>query len=128
MYIHPNFVLGITGQNEVLEFAFFKLVVESHHNLKSTACFGVIDNNMFASLTNAIAPGFYCRNDSEIPILFVMSQLSPLHWNKVEPGNEFRQSKQIFRCTNQTSIFFTRIYSRGNHAYEVWTRFLHHQC
>jgi hypothetical protein len=41
---------------------------------------------MFKSFTNAVAPGFYCRNDSEIPILFVMSQLSPLHWNKVNPG------------------------------------------
>ncbi len=41
---------------------------------------------MIASLSKTIAPGFHCRNESEIPILFVLSQLSPLHWCKVEPG------------------------------------------
>jgi hypothetical protein len=41
---------------------------------------------MFTSLSNAIAPGFYVRNESDLPVLFVMSQLSPLHWCKVDPG------------------------------------------
>jgi len=42
---------------------------------------------MFAAASKFIAPGFHCRNESDIPILFVFSQLSPLHWHKVNPGN-----------------------------------------
>jgi hypothetical protein len=38
---------------------------------------------MFAAASKLIAPGFHCRNESDIPILFVFSQLSPLHWHKV---------------------------------------------
>ena len=43
---------------------------------------------MIASLSKAVAPGFHVRNESDIPILFVFSQLSPLHWAKVEPGKK----------------------------------------
>lgn len=35
---------------------------------------------------NSLAPGIYIRNESPIPILFVLSQLSPLHWCKVDPN------------------------------------------
>lgn len=51
------------------------------------------------SFVNALAPGFYVRNESDYPILFVMSQLSPLHWEKVEPG----ETKHI-KCGR---VFFT---------------------
>lgn len=47
---------------------------------------------MFASVSKAIAPGFYCLNESDIPIIFVLSQLSPLHWAKVEPGKNLQLS------------------------------------
>ncbi len=33
-----------------------------------------------------LAPGLNVRNESQFPILFVLSQLSPLHWDRVEPG------------------------------------------
>jgi len=35
---------------------------------------------------DTVAPGLYVKNESDFPILFVLSQLSPLHWIKVEPG------------------------------------------
>ena len=34
----------------------------------------------------ALAPGLNVRNESDVPIVFVMSQLSPLHWTKVGAG------------------------------------------
>lgn len=43
---------------------------------------------MLAAVSKTIAPGFHCRNESDIPILFVLSQLTPLHWAKVEPGKK----------------------------------------
>lgn len=33
-----------------------------------------------------MAPGMYVRNETEVPVLFVLSQLSPLHWTRVDPG------------------------------------------
>eukprot|EP01040_Poterioochromonas_malhamensis_P009480 gene9480-10295_t len=54
---------------------------------------------MIASFSKKIAPGFHCRNESEIPILFVLSQLSPLHWCKVEPGQ-----RKYVKCGR---VFFT---------------------
>lgn len=36
----------------------------------------------------AIAPGINVRNESDVPVLFVLSQLSPLHWNKINPGEK----------------------------------------
>lgn len=33
-----------------------------------------------------LAPGINVRNESPVPVLFVLSQLSPLHWAKVNPG------------------------------------------
>ncbi len=41
---------------------------------------------MLASISSSLAPGFNVRNESNIPILVVLSQLSPLHWCKVSPG------------------------------------------
>jgi hypothetical protein len=35
-------------------------------------------------LQAAMAPGIDVRNDTPFPILFMLSQLSPLHWCKVE--------------------------------------------
>ena len=37
-------------------------------------------------LGNQLAPGITIRNDSPLPILIVLSQLSPLHWSRVEAG------------------------------------------
>lgn len=34
----------------------------------------------------SISPGFYCRNETEVPILFTLSHLTPLHWVKVMPS------------------------------------------
>ncbi len=48
---------------------------------------------------NTVAPGLYVRNESKFPILFVLSQLTPLHWMKVEAG----QTKHI-SCGR---VFFT---------------------
>jgi hypothetical protein len=39
-----------------------------------------------SDLFDFIAPGIYVRNESDYKILFVMSQLTPLHWAAVEPG------------------------------------------
>ncbi len=47
----------------------------------------------------ALAPGLYVRNESVVPILFVLSQLTPLHWLKIEPG----ETKHI-KCGR---VFFT---------------------
>ena len=35
-----------------------------------------------------LAPGIYVHNKTPYPILFILSQLSPLHWCKVEPGEK----------------------------------------
>lgn len=35
---------------------------------------------------NAMAPGINVRNETAFPVLFVLSQLSPLHWARIEPG------------------------------------------
>lgn len=32
-----------------------------------------------------LAPGMLVKNDTDHPILFVLSQISPLHWDRVEP-------------------------------------------
>jgi hypothetical protein len=42
--------------------------------------------NFLKKAGEALAPGINVRNESEVPVLFVLSQLSPLHWVKVEPG------------------------------------------
>ena len=73
---------------------------------------------MFASLSKALAPGFHCLNESDIPILFVMSQLSPLHWDRVEPGNRF-----------ETWLFFygsmlLYLYRRAK-IHEMWKSIFH---
>lgn len=34
----------------------------------------------------SLAPGIKVRNESGVTVLFVLSQLTPLHWAKVEPG------------------------------------------
>jgi hypothetical protein len=47
----------------------------------------------------ALAPGLYVRNETEAPILFVLSQLTPLHWLRIEPG----ETKHI-KCGR---VFFT---------------------
>lgn len=36
-----------------------------------------------------IAPGMYVRNDAEIPVLFMLSRETPLHWVKLEPGQVY---------------------------------------
>ncbi len=41
---------------------------------------------MKSSISQTLAPGFNVRNESNIPILVILSQLSPLHWCKVDPG------------------------------------------
>lgn len=32
-----------------------------------------------------MAPGLNVRNETDVPILFVLSQLTPLHWGKIMP-------------------------------------------
>ena len=39
-----------------------------------------------SKLGSTLAPGIHVRNDSPLPILLVLSQLSPLHWSRVEAG------------------------------------------
>lgn len=46
-----------------------------------------------------IAPGIFLRNESNITILVVLSQLSPLHWAKVLPG-----TTEHIKCGK---VFFT---------------------
>ena len=50
-----------------------------------------------------LAPGINVRNDTEFPILFVFSQLSPLHWDKVEPGEtkHFKCGKVWFTASTE---------------------------
>ncbi len=38
---------------------------------------------IFDKMKATIAPGIFIKNDSECPILVVLSQLTPLHWSKV---------------------------------------------
>jgi hypothetical protein len=42
--------------------------------------------NFLKSVGKTMSPGINVRNETEIPLLFVLSQLSPLHWTRVEPG------------------------------------------
>ena len=42
--------------------------------------------NAAKATASVVAPGFNVRNETPFPILFVMSQLTPLHWTKVLPG------------------------------------------
>jgi len=42
--------------------------------------------DFFSKAKAALAPGMFVRNDCDVPILFVLSQLTPLHWEKVMPG------------------------------------------
>ena len=37
-------------------------------------------------MSDTLAPGLLFCNNSEIPVLVILSQLSPLHWKKVMPG------------------------------------------
>jgi hypothetical protein len=41
--------------------------------------------NFLKSVGNAMAPGINVRNETDVPVLFVLSQLSPLHWTRVDP-------------------------------------------
>ena len=43
------------------------------------------------------------KNDSEIPILVVCSQLTPLHWGRVEPGETFNPGNVL----NMGRVWFT---------------------
>ena len=60
----------------------------------ATAAAAVVAANATASAAKdaanataaVVAPGFSVRNETPFPILFVMSQLTPLHWTKVMPG------------------------------------------
>ena len=42
--------------------------------------------NFLKKVGNTMAPGINVRNETEFPVLFVLSQLSPLHWARIEPG------------------------------------------
>lgn len=63
---------------------------------------------MFAALSqavsNAMVSGIKVRNETPIPILIVCSQLTPLHWGKIMPGetwnlnNEQKMGKVWFTC------------------------------
>jgi hypothetical protein len=63
---------------------------------------------MFAALSqavsNAMVSGIRVRNETPIPILIVCSQLTPLHWGKIMPGetwnlnNEQKMGKVWFTC------------------------------
>jgi hypothetical protein len=63
---------------------------------------------MFAALSqavsNAIVAGIKVRNETPLPILIVCSQLTPLYWGKIMPGetwnlnNEQKMGKVWFTC------------------------------
>jgi len=63
---------------------------------------------MFAALSqavsNAMVSGIKVRNETPIPILIVCSQLTPLYWGKIMPGetwnlnNEQKMGKVWFTC------------------------------
>lgn len=48
--------------------------------------------NLLKKAGAALAPGINVRNESDVPVLFVLSQLSPLHWVKVNPGESVNVS------------------------------------
>lgn len=64
---------------------------------------------MFAALSqavsNAMVSGIKVRNETPVPILIVCSQLTPLHWGRIAPGetwnlnNEQKMGKVWFTCT-----------------------------
>ena len=56
---------------------------------------------MFKALKDTIAPGLSFTNDSEVPMLVVLSQLSPLHWMKVAAGNIVSSMKSFNITLNQ---------------------------
>ena len=43
-------------------------------------------SSFLQSLQETLAPGINVENQTQYPILFMLSQLSPLHWCRVEPG------------------------------------------
>jgi hypothetical protein len=56
----------------------------------------------------AIAPGIHVRNETDVPLLFVLSQLSPLHWCRVEPGET-----QHVKCGRVWFTVSTEVYDES---------------
>jgi hypothetical protein len=48
----------------------------------------------FTLQTNTMGAGLSVRNESEIPILVIASQLTPLHWGKCLPGETWNASNE----------------------------------
>ena len=48
-------------------------------------------------------PAVQVKNDSEVPLLVVCSQLTPLHWGRVEPGETFNPGNVL----NMGRVWFT---------------------
>ena len=51
---------------------------------------------MFAALSQAVSyamvSGIKVRNETAVPLLVVCSQLTPLHWGRVLPGETWNES------------------------------------
>ena len=76
---------------------FFKKAAQSISDSAKSAGDAITDTAKSAG--EVIAPGIYVYNDTTIPILCVLSQLSPLHWSRIEPGE-----KKHIACGR---VFFT---------------------
>ena len=53
---------------------------------------------------SVIAPGLIIRNETTLPVIVVLSQLTPLHWARVDPNDTIR-----IHCGR---VFFTVSVSR----------------
>jgi len=47
------------------------------------------------AVANAMVAGIVVRNESDVPLLVVCSQLTPLHWAKVMPGEVFNEHNKL---------------------------------
>ena len=63
--------------------------------------------DLLKKIGNSVAPGINVRNETGIPLLFVLSQLSPLHWTRVEPGET-----QHIDCGRVWFTVSTQVYDR----------------
>lgn len=64
--------------------------------------------NLLKKFGNSMAPGMHVRNETEVPLLVVLSQLSPLHWARVEPGET-----QHIECGRVWFTVSTQVYDKS---------------
>lgn len=56
-----------------------------------------------AAASNALVAGIAVKNESELPILVICSQVTPLHWGKIMPGETWN----VHNVLGMSKVWFT---------------------